>query len=74
MWESEDITKDHELFANDMKNALEQRLSNVQKDETLAILEICDAQTLVKLQCRELSAGKIHYNIPEGEIKDYGIC
>ena len=39
MCESEDITKDHELFANDMKNALEQRLSNVQKDEALAVLK-----------------------------------
>ena len=48
MRESEDITKDREVFAKDLKNALDQRLSNVQKDKTLAILEIFDAQTLVK--------------------------
>ena len=71
--ESEDITKDREVFAKYLKNALDQRLSNFQKDETLAILKIFDAQTLVKLQCREVSAGKIHYDIPEGEIEDYGI-
>ena len=51
MRESEDITKDREVFAKDLKNALDQILSNVQKDETLAILKIVDAQTLVKLQC-----------------------
>ena len=48
MQKSEGITKDCEVFAKDLKNALDQRLSNVQKDETLAILEIFDAQTLVK--------------------------
>ena len=73
MREDEDITKDREAFAKDLKNALERRLSNVQKDETLAVLEFSDAQTLVKLQCGEVSAGKIHYNIPEGEIEDSGI-
>ena len=50
---SEDIGKDRETFAKDLKNALDRRLSNVQKDETLAILEIFDAQTPVKS-----SAGK----------------
>ena len=74
MRKSEGITKDCEVFAKDLKNALDQRLSNVQKDETLAILEIFDAQTLVKLQCGKVSAGKIHYDIPEREIEDYGIC
>ena len=54
MRESEDITKDREVFAKDLKNALDQRLSNVQKDKTLAILEIFDAQTLVKLRCGEV--------------------
>ena len=66
MQESEDITKHCETFAKDLKNALDRRLSTVQKDETLAILEIFDAQALVKLRCREVSAGKINYNIPEG--------
>ena len=70
MQESEDITKDCEAFWKDLKNALDWRLSNVQKDKTLAILGIFDAQTLVKLQCGEVSAGKIHYDIPDGEIKD----
>ena len=73
MQESEDITNDREIVAKDLKNALDRRLSNVQKGETLDILEIFDAQTLVKLQCGEVSARKIHYSIPEGEIKDYGI-
>ena len=50
MWESEGITKDRQTFAKDVKNVLDRRLSNVQKDKTLAILEIFDAQTLVKLQ------------------------
>ena len=49
MRESEDITKDRETFAKDLKSALDRRLSNVQKDETVPILEIFDAQTLVKL-------------------------
>ena len=49
MQESEDITKDHETFAKDLKNALDQKLSNVRRDETLAILEIFDVQTLIKL-------------------------
>ena len=74
MRESEDITKDPETFAKDLKNVLDRRLSNVQKDKTLAILEIFDAQTLVNLLSGTVSAGKIHYNIPEGEIEDYGFC
>ena len=69
MRESEDITKDREAFAKDLKNALDPRLSNVQNVETLVILEIFDAQTLVKLQCGEVSAEKIHFDIPEGEIE-----
>ena len=73
MRESEDITNDRETFAKDLKNALDRRLSTVQKDETLAILEIFDAQTLVKLRCREVSAGKSNCDISEGEIEDYGI-
>ena len=67
MWESEGITKDRETFAKDMKNVLDRRLSNVQKDKTLAILEIFHSQTLVKVQCGEVSPGKVHYDIPEGE-------
>ena len=74
MQESEDITKDHETFAKDLKNALDQKLSNVRRDETLAILEIFDVQTLIKLQYGEVSARKNHYDIPEREIEDYGIC
>ena len=74
MRESEDITKDPETFAKDLKNVLDRRLSNVQKDKTLAILEIFDAQTLVNLLSGTVSAGEIHCNIPEGEIEDYGIC
>ena len=31
------------------------------------------SQTLVKLQCMEVSAGKIHYDIPEEKIEDCGI-
>ena len=73
MRENENITKDRETFAKDLKNALDRRLSNVQKNKTLTILEIFGAQNLVKLQCGEVSAGKIHYNILEGEIEDYGI-
>ena len=73
MWESEDITKDRETFAKDLKNALDPRLPNVQKDKTLVILEISDAQALVKLQCGEAAAEKIHYDIPEGKKEDYGI-
>ena len=73
MRESEDITKDGEVFAKDLKNVLERRLSNVQKEKTLAILEIFDAQTLLKLQCGEVTAGKIHYYIQGGEIVDYDI-
>ena len=73
MRENEDITKDREIFAKDLKNALDRRLSNAQKDKTLTILEIFDAQNLVKLQCGDVSAGKIHYDIPEGEIEDYDI-
>ena len=70
---SEDITKDCETFAKGLNNALDRRLPNVQKDETLVILEIFDAQTLVNFQCGEESAGKIHYDIPEGKKEDYGI-
>ena len=73
MRQNEDRTKDREAFAKGLKNALERRLSSVQKDKTLAILEIFDVQTLVKLQCRKVSAGKIYYDIPEGKIEDYGI-
>ena len=73
MGESEDITKDREVFAKDLKNALDQRLSNVQRNKTLAIFEIFDAQALVKLQFGEVSAGKIRYDIPKGEIEDYDI-
>ena len=73
MRKNDDVTKDREAFAKDLKNSLERRLSNVQKDKKLVILEIFDAQTLVKLQCEEVSAGKIHYDISEGEIEDYGI-
>ena len=69
MWESEDITKDREIFAKDLKNALYRRLPNVQKDETLVILEIFDTQTLVKLQLGKVPAGKIHYDIPKGTKK-----
>ena len=72
--ENEDITKDRETFAKDLKNALDRRLSNVQKDKTRTIFEIFDAQNLVKLQCGEVPAGKIHCDIPEGEIEDDGIC
>ena len=57
--------------AKDLKNALEQRLSNVQKDKRLAILEIFDAETIVKLQRGEASAGKIRYDIPEGAVEDW---
>ena len=71
--ENEDITKDRETFAKDLKNALDRRLSNVQKDKTRTIFEIFDAQNLVKLQCGEVPAGKIHCDIPEGEIEDDGI-
>ena len=67
MWESEGITKDRETFGKDVKNVLDRRLSNVQKDKTLAILEIFHSQTLVKVQCGEVSSGKVHYDIPEGE-------
>lgn len=42
-------------------------------EKTLAILEIFHAQTLVTLQCGEVSAGKIHYHIQGGEIVDYDI-
>ena len=73
MRESEDITKDRETFAKDVKNVLDRRLPNVQKDETLVILEIFDAQALVKLHCGEVPAGKIHYDIPEGKKEDYSI-
>ena len=73
MRESEDITKDRETFAKDVKNVLDRRLPNVQKDETLVILEIFDAQALVKLQCGEVPAGKIHCDIPEGKKEDYSI-
>ena len=72
MQENEDITKDRETFAKDLKNALDRRLSNVQKDKTLTILEIFGAQNLVKHQCGEVSAGKVHYDVLEGEIEDYG--
>ena len=37
-------------------------------------LKLFDAQALVKLQCGEISGEKIHYNIPEREIEDCGIC
>ena len=65
MRESEDSIKDRETFAKDLKNALDPRLPNVQKDETQVILKLLDARTLVKLQCGEVPAGKIHYGIPE---------
>ena len=65
MRESEDITKDREAFAKDLKNVLDPRLSNIQNT-----LKIFDAQTLVKLQCGEVSAEKIHYDIPEGETEE----
>ena len=51
--ENEDITKDRETFEKNLKNALDRRLSNVQRDKTLTIFEIFDAQNLVKS-----SAGK----------------
>ena len=70
---NKDITKDREAFVKDLKSALERRLLNIQKDETLAVLEIFDVQTLVILQCGEVLAGKIHCDIPEGKIEDYGI-
>ena len=73
MQESEDITKDRETFVKDLKNVLDRILPNVQKDETLVIPQIFDAQTLVKLRCEEMSAGKIHYDIPQGKKEDYGI-
>ena len=57
--------------AKDLRNALEQRLSNVQKDKRLAILEVFDAQTIVKLQGGEASAGKIRHDIPEGAVEDW---
>ena len=73
MQESEDITKDRETFVKDLKNVLDRILPNVQKDETLVIPQIFDAQTLVKLRCEEMSAGKIHCDIPLGKKEDYGI-
>ena len=48
-------------------------MSNVQKDEALAILKIFDGQVLVLIQCGQVSAGKIHYDIPDGETEDYSI-
>ena len=47
MRDNEDITKDQEALAKDLENALQRKLSNVQKDKTRTILEIFDAQTLV---------------------------
>ena len=47
MRDNEDITKDQEALAKDLENALQRKLSNVQKDKTRTILEIFDAQTRV---------------------------
>jgi len=71
--EEEEIKQECEGFANHLKEALERRLSSVENNPTLQILQTFDAQNLVKLYCGKRDGANVVYDIPEGEIKQYGV-
>ena len=56
-----------------VKHALDKRLSYVIGSESLHILEIFNAQSLVKLQCGKPLDGSLKYDIAEGETEEYGV-
>ena len=67
MREEEEIKGDRMQFVSDLKDCIDKRLLNLESDETLKVLEIFDAQSLVILHCGKLSNKKPLFDIEEGE-------
>ena len=69
-----EIKADHERFAKDLMNTLEARVSSVIRQKAFSQLEVFDASNLVRLHCCTANNGKIHFDLPEGEVEGYGVA
>ena len=68
-----DIKTDHERFANDLMNALDERVSSVIHQKVFSQLEVFDASNLVRLHCGTANDGNISFDLPEGDVEEYGV-
>ena len=71
--EDEDVEQDHVQFAKDLLSAVENRVTSVTSDTFLKVLEIFDAQSLVRLQTGKKVGQEVRYHISDGEYDEYGV-
>ena len=71
--EDEDVEQDDVQFAKDLMSAVENRVTSVTSDTFLTVLEIFDAQLLVRLQSGKKVGQEVKYHVSNGEYDEYGV-
>ena len=71
--EDEDVQQDDVQFAKDLMSAVENRVTSVTSDTFLTVLEIFDAQLLVRLQSGKKVGQEVRYHVSDGEYDEYGV-
>ena len=71
--EDEDLEQDHVQFAKDLMSAVEKKVTSVTLDTFLTVLQIFDAQSLVRLQTGKKVGQEVRYHVSDGEYDEYGV-